>query len=260
MTRSRGRGRGIDMRAPAPPTRPVSWLPVLLLIVVTVVAYAPALHGQFLWDDDRYVSQNSTLRSLAGLSDIWLAPRESPQYYPLVFTAFWFEHQLWGPAPFGYHAVNLALHIANALLLWLVLHRLRVAGAYAAAVVFALHPVHVESVAWITERKDVLATVFSLVTIVAWLRWLDAPRVASFCATLALFIAAMLSKTIACTLPVVLLLLTWWRRPSGMRRALAGAIPLLAIGAGLARVTMWREALGDPLELPARRLSEIDRL
>ena len=146
-----------------------------LLVVLVAAAYAPVFDAGFIWDDDDYVTRNVTLRSLDGLRRIWLEPGAVPQYYPLVHTSFWLEYHLWGLRPRGYHAVNLALHAMNAVLLWLVLRRLAVPAAWLAAAVFAVHPVHVESVAWIAERKNVLSGVFYLCALLAYLRFWNQP-------------------------------------------------------------------------------------
>src|SRR5262245_41653633 len=127
-----------------------------ILVFMTLAVYSPALRGGFIWDDDQHVTDNPTLTSLAGLKRIWLEPTSLPQYYPMVHTTFWIERHLWGLQPLGYHFVNVALHVGNALLVWLLLEGLAVRGAWLAAAIFAVHPVHVESVAWITERKNVL--------------------------------------------------------------------------------------------------------
>ena len=118
-----------------------------LFILLTLTAYIPAIQGGFVWDDDSYVTENATLRSLQGLTQIWLNPRSTPQYYPLVFSSFWVEYRLWGLRPTGYHLVNVLLHALSALLLWRLLRDLKVPGALLAAAIFALHPVNVESVA-----------------------------------------------------------------------------------------------------------------
>ena len=130
-------------------------LPVVVLLAATVLAYLPVWRAGFIWDDDAYVTKNLTLRSLEGFRRIWLEVGATPQYYPLVHTSFWLEYHLWGLNPLGYHLVNVFLHALGALLLWRVLLRLAVPGAWLAAALFALHPVQVESVAWITERKNV---------------------------------------------------------------------------------------------------------
>ena len=123
----------------------------LVLVIITFVAYIPAIRDGFIWDDERHVTQNVNLRSIHGLYRIWFAPLTDPQYYPLQLTSFWMEYHLWVLWPVGYHAVNILLHALNALLLWMVLQQLEVPGAWLVAAVFAVHPVQVESVAWVSD-------------------------------------------------------------------------------------------------------------
>src|SRR5262245_5498833 len=193
------------------------------LVALTVLVYLPSLRNGFIWDDDRYVTDNAELRSAAGLASIWLTPGAPEhlyhQYYPLVHTSFWIEHHLRADHAAGYHAVNVLLHALATVLLWRVLARLRVRGAWFAAALFAVHPVHVESVAWITERKNLLSAAFALGSALAWLSFsgLDRARPAAgrarwWLLSFALYACALLSKTVACTLPVALLLVTWWKR------------------------------------------------
>src|SRR5438876_10386436 len=139
------------------------WAGMILLAVMTV--YSPALHGRFLWDDDRHVEQNRNLRDADGLGNIWtkfgMRNGGTPQYYPLTHTTYWIEYQLAGSTPGDinttiFHVTNAVLHAAAAVLLWFILRELAVPGAWVAAAIFALHPVNVESVAWISERKNVL--------------------------------------------------------------------------------------------------------
>ena len=131
-----------------------------LIILLTLVAYIPAMQGGFVWDDDDHLTANQTIRSLKGLGQIWFAPKSTYLYYPLTFSTFWLEYRLWGLRPIGYHLVNVLLHAMSALLLYRLLLYLNVPGAWLAAAVFALHPVHVESVAWVAERKNVLSGFF----------------------------------------------------------------------------------------------------
>ncbi len=144
---------------------------LIILAAITFIAYIPAIGGQYIWDDDLYVTQNHTLQSLEGMGRIWLEPGASPQYYPLVFTSFWLEHHLWGLNPAGYHIVNVLLHICVACFLFYVLQYLDVPGAWLATLVFALHPVNVETVAWISERKNVLSAFFYMLSAIAFLRF-----------------------------------------------------------------------------------------
>src|SRR6266403_4547723 len=137
-----------------------NWLWGLLLLVSTVVVYRHAWSAGYIWDDDVYVTDNPLLTAPDGLWRIWFSLDSPSQYFPLVYTTFRFEHALWGLNPAGYHWINLILHVANALLVWAVLAQLKIPGAWLAGAIFALHPVQVESVAWITERKNVLMGFF----------------------------------------------------------------------------------------------------
>lgn len=212
----------------------------LLLALMTFAAYVPAMRGGFVWDDDKYVADNPHLREEGGLRRIWLTT-ESEQYYPLVFTSFWLEYRLYGLNPAGYHIVNVALHAANAVLVWLLLRRLGVPGAWLAGAVFALHPVHAESVAWVTERKNVLSGLFYLLSLGCWLRFDASGGRRCYAAALVLFVAALLSKTVTCSLPVVLLLLRWYRGGRLRWRDSPPVVPFLLLGAAGGLLTSWYE-------------------
>ena len=148
------------------------WLFAMGLVLATIFAYRPAWNGSFVWDDDFYVTKNRLLTAPDGLRRIWFSLESPSQYFPLLYTSFRIERSLWGLKPTGYHWVNILLHTANALLLWRLLTELGVPGAWLAAGIFALHPVQVESVAWITERKNVLMAFFFLLTLLAWARFI----------------------------------------------------------------------------------------
>ena len=223
-----------------------------LLFGLVLVVYLPSFSSGFIWDDDDYVTENGTLRSLGGLRQIWLEPAATPQYYPVVFTTFWIEHHLWGLNPAGYHLVNAVLHAANAVGVWLILRRLAVPGAWFAAALFGLHPVHVESVAWVTERKNLLSASFYLLALWQFLGWVEASgaegdrsglrrnlrsSVGGFC----FFVAALLSKSVTCSLPAVLLLLRWWKAGRIRLREIGPLVPLFVVGGILAFNTAWLE-------------------
>ena len=147
------------------------WAFAAALLLAVLLTYQPAWHGGFVWDDDEALVPRPELRSWHGLYRIWFDVLATEQYYPLSFSAFWVEHKLWGDATLGYHLVNIFLHATAALLVMLILRRLAVPGAYLAAAIFALHPVHVESVAWITELKNTLSGVFYLGAMLLYLHF-----------------------------------------------------------------------------------------
>ena len=221
-----------------------------VIVLMILAAYAPALRGGFIWDDDAYVTGNLTLRDAAGLGRMWLTPGAIPQYYPLVHTTFWLEYHLWGLSPAGYHAVNIALHALASVLVWRVLRRLAVPGAWLAGAIFAVHPVMVESVAWVTERKNVLSLVFYLLALAAYLRF-DPPETAApapaarrwrfWAAALVLFACALLSKSVTASLPAAVLLILWWKRGRIGRRDVWPLAPFFALGLAAGLATVWLE-------------------
>jgi hypothetical protein len=223
----------------------------LALVGLTLAAYAGSLANGFVWDDAVYLKNNVTLRSFEGLARIWLEPGATAyQYFPMVNTSFWVEYQLWQLEPAGYHAVNLALQIAISLLLWRALRLLRVPGSWLAAAVFAVHPVGVESVAWIAERKNLLSTFFYLCALLAFLRWVDpdtptTPRLGerpgSYALSLLFFELALLSKALTCTLPGVLGLILWWKRGCLQRADAVALAPLVAMGVAFGAFSVWME-------------------
>ena len=152
------------------------WLQPLALGLLVLVSYLPAMLARdFVWDDLPMIG-TPAVREPGGLRQIWFSPGEihaEGHYWPLVYTTFWIEHKLWGFKPAGFHMVNVLLHLANTLLLWRLLRGQAVPGAWLVAAVFALHPVRVESVAWIIERKDVLSGLFYLLAAAAWIRFAE---------------------------------------------------------------------------------------
>jgi hypothetical protein len=223
-----------------------SRLSVLLFPVMLAAGYAPLRAATFIWDDDDYVTQNLHLRTLAGLARIWTDPSATPQYYPLTHTSFWLEYQLFGLNPLAYHIDNLLLHALNACLIVAILRRLAIPGAWLAGAVFALHPVHVESVAWVTERKNTLAGCLYLAATLIYLTCVDgAPATkrthAAQLGVVALFVAALLSKTVTCTWPAAMLLLLYYRHGRLRSREAFWFGSLLLVGAGPAALTAHLE-------------------
>jgi len=214
---------------------------LLLLFGLTLLAYLPALRGGFLWDDDAHVTRPD-LQSLAGLGRIWFDVGATQQYYPLLHSAFWIEHRLWGDAPLGYHLLNILLHATAACLLGALLRRLAVPGAWLAAFLFALHPVAVESVAWISEQKNTLSAVFALAAALVYLRFDRERRPAAYGLALGLFLLALLTKSVTATLPAVLLVVFWWQRGRlAWRRDVFPLVPWFALGATVGLFTAWVE-------------------
>ena len=228
-------------------------------VALMLIVYLPALGGGFGWDDDAYVTNNVTLRSVRGLSQIWGQLTATPQYYPLAFSSFWLEYHLWGLNALGYHVVNVLLHTLAAVLLWRVLVRLQLPGAWLAAGIFALHPVAVESVAWITERKNVLSAVFYFAAALAYLRWLDYGTTKIYLLSFALFMCALFSKTVTASLPAALLLVIWWKHGRIAGRDVRPLLPFFAAGAALGLITSWLERTHVGANGPDWALSFFDR-
>ena len=224
-----------DRRRPAG-SRPRQYAPAALTLVLLVAAsYVPALSAGFVWDDVIFTDAQA-VRDPSGLRSIWFSPRDienEGHYWPLVYSSFWLEHRLWGLAPAGYHAVNVLLHAVNVLLLWRLLLRLAVPGAWIVAAVFAVHPLHVESVAWIIERKDLLSALFYLTAALVWIRFAEAPGRGRYLLALGLFTAGLLSKSIVVTLPAALLIWQWWKRGRVTRTDLVRLAPFFLVGLGV---------------------------
>lgn len=225
------------------------WLAGLLLCLITIIAYLPLIKAGYIWDDGGWVVHNPLLTAPHGLWDIWFVPAKSIQYYPMVFTGFWIEHQLWGLAPMGYHLVNIFLQLVDALLLWRILRLLRVPGAWLVAALFAIHPVQVETVAWVTEQKNLLSAFFVFLAAAGWIRFahLDQPESNEsgewkyfFLGSVA-FLLALFAKTDACTLPAVLWVVAWWKRGSVRRYQGWSLVPWFAAGLTMGLVTIYIE-------------------
>ena len=211
-------------------------LALVALGLLVVVPYLPAmLWGGFIWDD-RVLTSSQAVQDWSGLWRLWsgdaytAGDTEEGHYWPLVYTIFWLEHKLWGFDPTGYHIVNVLLHWVNTLLVWHLVRRLAVPGAWMVAAVFAVHPLHVESVAWVIERKDVLSGLFYLAAALAWMRFVEQPRPRRYACSLALYVAALLSKSVAITLPAALLIWHWWKQGRVTSPDLLRLVPFFVVG------------------------------
>ena len=209
-------------------------------------AYQPAWNGGFVWDDDGHITK-LTLRSAAGLLRIWLEPGATQQYYPVVHSAFWMQFHAWGVNPLGYHLVNIFLHAISACLFGAILRRLSVPGWWLAAALFAIHPVQVESVAWITELKNTMSGVFYFAAALTYFHFDERRTRGLYLGAIGWFVLALLSKSVTATLPAGLLIALWWKR--GRLEGTRDVRPLLpffvtGLAAGLMTVFMERTFIG----------------
>lgn len=219
---------------------------MLILAVLVMTSYLPALWGEFVWDDF-LLTKLKAVSSWDGIWQLWFDPASAylqrdaveGHYWPLLYTTFWIEHKLWGFAPLGYHALNLVLHFVNTALLWRLLLRLGVPGAWFAAALFAVHPLHVESVAWIISRKDLLSALFYLSAFFMWIRFVESPSTRRYTAVLALFAAALLCKSIAITLPAALVIWQWWREGRVTAEYLLRVVPFFLVGLVIGGFDIW---------------------
>lgn len=215
------------------------WLAGVLLFVLALVVYAPALGCGFIWDDDTFLTNNPLIHAADGPYRFWFTT-QAPDYFPLTSSLLWLEWRLWGGAAVGFHAVNAVLHALSAVLAWRVLRRLEIPGAWAAAALFAAHPVAVESVAWITERKNTLSFALYLGAALLYLRAEDglAPR-RSYMLSLVVYVLALLAKSAAVVLAPALLLVAWWRRRRIGAADVVRTTPFFLSALALGMTTLW---------------------
>lgn len=238
---------------------PRLWLWSLVLLVTTLIAYQPAWNGRPIWDDDGHMTRPE-LRSAQGLAQIWTKPGATQQYYPLVHSVFWLEQKLWGDAVAPYHFVNIVLHVASALLLLRILLHLQVPGAWLAGAIFALHPLQVESVAWISELKNTLSGVFFLSSVLLYLRFHDTRKPGVYIGALILFLLGLMSKSVIATLPAALLVVLWWKNGKlSWKKNVSPLIPFFAAGICAGLVTAWVERRFIGAQGEAFDLSIIER-
>ncbi|HXI83984.1 MAG TPA: tetratricopeptide repeat protein [Verrucomicrobiae bacterium] len=215
------------------------WLLALLLVAATFLAYFPVWHGLPIWDDGSYITR-ARFGSLDGLRRMWFEPGTTEHYYPLLDTVFWVQSKLWGGSTLGYHLVTIACHAAGALLVLKILRRLQVKGAWLAAAIFALHPVHVESVAWISELKNTMSGVFYLGAALAYLEFDETESLSWFAFTAVLFLSALLCKTTVVVWPFAMLVIVWWKHGRlSWKRNVLPLLPLLAFAAVDGYASVW---------------------
>ena len=207
-------------------------------VALVLVAYLPAFGGGWLWDDDILITANPLVTEARGLWGIWFN-NTSPDYFPVTLTACWIEYRLWGDWAPGYHAVNIAWHAANTVLVWQILVRLGVPGAWLAAAVWGVHPVTVTSVAWVAERKNTLSMFFGCLSVLGWMSYEDSGERRFYGWSLLSFVVALLAKTSLVTLPLILPVLSWWRRGRMTQVDLLRSIPFLLASLVLGLVTLW---------------------
>jgi tetratricopeptide (TPR) repeat protein len=215
------------------------WLLAFLLVASTFLAYLPAWRGLPIWDDGSYITR-AKFGSLNGLRRMWFEPGTTEHYYPLLDTVFWIETKLWGGSTLGYHLVSIACHAVGALLVLAILRRLQLRGAWLAAAIFALHPVNVESVAWISELKNTMSGAFYLGATLAYLEFDETGSQSWFALTAVLFLSALLSKTTTVVWPLGMLVIVWWKRGRlSWKRNVLPLVPLLVLAALDGYATVW---------------------
>jgi hypothetical protein len=187
-------------------------LQAALIIAAGFWIYLPVLHGGWLMDDGNYITRNALLRDTTGLWKIWFEPGSFIEYYPLKASVEWVEWNLFGDDTFGYHLLNVALHVANALLVWRLLAKFGLRTAWLGGLIFAAHPAMVESVAWISELKNTLSLAPFLLAMCAWIDYDEREKSKDYFLALGFFLVAMLCKISMAPFPVVILLYAWWKR------------------------------------------------
>src|SRR5436305_7392611 len=239
------------------------WLFAIILVAATILLYQPAWNVGFIWDDDAYITKNPLLTAPDGLWRIWFSLESPSQYFPLTYTTFRVERSLWDLNPTGCHWINILLHATDALLLWWLLTRLRIPGAWLAAAIFALHPVQVESVAWITERKNVLMGFFFLLTLLAWTQFIDARERRSwrfYRLALVFYVLALSAKSTACTLPAALFLILWLQKKRIDWPRVLQLVPFVVLGLTMGLIAVWWERYHVGTRGPMFALGPLERL
>ncbi len=208
------------------------------LLICVCLLYYPTTKADFIWDDDVFITQNPIMATSNALERFWFST-DPPDYFPLVSTNLWLQRHLWGVNPLGNHLVNIAFHAFNALLFWRVLLRMAVPGAWMAAMVFALHPIQVESVSWATQIKTVQSTFFYLLALLTYLQFCVKQNLKVYGLSLFLFVLALLSKTSVVMLPVVLLLYHVWKQDIPLLATIRRTFPYFSLSLIFGLITIW---------------------
>jgi Kef-type K+ transport system membrane component KefB len=220
---------------------------VLLIIGAVFWIYWPAVHGDWLWDDDYLIEHNDLIHDPEGLERAWFSPADLIDYFPLTVSLEWLEWQIWPDNTFCYHLSNIILHLCSALLVWRLLGKLGLRRAWLGGLLFAIHPVMVESVAWIAELKNTLSLPFFLLAVGAWIDYDRRRTLDYYFLALALFLVAMLCKTTMVMFPVIILLYAWWKRGRIGWNDLLASAPFFAISLALslALISLLRYGVGQ---------------
>ncbi len=235
------------------------WLFALGLLALTCVVYLPVLHAVFVWDDSFMITDNQMLRSTDGLYKIWFTNKPA-DHIPITLSALWLQYHLWHLNPLGYHIVNVLTHALGAILLWRILKRLAILGAWLAAAVFAIHPVGAASAAWISEQKNTISIIFFLLTILCYLRFEERPKAARYALALLMYVFALISKGSVVMLPFTLLLAAWWQRGKLTRWDLLRTIPFFLLSFGEGLTAIWfqnHRAIGGEMVQSLDRLGQL---
>ena len=252
--------RTIPSAKPNPKSRWTDLIFAAALVAVTFLSYQPAWTGKPLLDDNDRFLKAPEQRTVGGLVQLWTQPRTTRQYHPVVDTVYWIEDKLWGDNVLGYHLVTIALHVAAALLLVKILRRLKIPGAWFAAAIFALHPVQVESVAWMVEIKNTLSGLFFFAAILTFLEFDERRTRGNYFLLLLFFVVGILTKAIVATLPLVALILIWWkRRAINWRRDVWPLLPLVGLAIAAAALSAYVEQAFSGAEGEEFRFSVLER-
>lgn len=259
LERAVSRSNGYDIFKPGPhePMVPLPWQKLaaisLALAVVVALAFLPGLDGNFLsWDDPRYVTRNSHIQSFSWQTVVWaFTSFDAANWHPLTWLSLALDHWFYGLEPFGYHLTNLIIHAMNAILVFLVLYRLTGSPwrSLAVAVLFAVHPLRVESVSWVAERKDVLSAFFWLLTMAAYVRYVRLKTVASYVLVVVILAMGLMSKPVVITLPAVLLLLDYWPLRRLNWQAVREKLPLFALSLVCVALTVAAQRSGGAMQV-----------